>query len=190
MHSSPIFVGMTIEQLSVILERRDSMTLLRHESVENPTHLPEIMEIALNGNDQIAWRAAWLCEKINDHHPGILAPWIDAVTKSLPRLKHHGLRRQFLKIVTLYPIAEADRGVLTDYCLERLEDPSDPPAVKAHAMQILYNISEAEPEMKEELLQVLEWTLETGETAGIQARARNLAIRLRKEIRNQKMEQR
>jgi len=190
MHASPIFVMMTNEQLSGILERWDTMTLLRHESVDNPAHLPDIMEIALHGKEQIAWRAAWLCEKINDHHPGILAPWIDVVTRSLPRIKHHGLRRQLLKIVTLYPIAEADRGLLTDYCLERLEDTSDPSAVKAHAMQILYNISEAEPDMKEELLQVLEWTLETGETAGIQARARNLANRLRKEIRNRKMAQR
>lgn len=175
---------MTREQLSGILERWDTLTLLRHESVENPIHLPDIMEIALNGKDQIAWRAAWLCEKIHDHHPGILAPYIDAVTQSLPRLKHQGIRRQFLKIVTLYPIAETDRGILTDYCLERIEDTSDPPAVKAHAMQILYNISEEEPDMKEELLQVLEWTLETAETAGIRARARNLATRLRKDIRS------
>lgn len=181
---------MTKDQLTVLLEKWDTMTLLRHETAENPTHVPDIMEIALQGKDQIAWRAAWLCEKINDHHPGILAPYIDAITRALPRLSHHGLRRQLLKIVTLYPIAEADRGMLTDYCLSRLEDPSDPPAVKAHAMQILYNISEAEPEMKEELRQVLEWTLETGETPAILARARNLSARLAKEIRSQKMGQR
>lgn len=55
---------------------------------------------------------------------------------------------------------------------------SEPPAIKAYSMQILYNISEYEPGLKGELLDIMEYQLETQQSAGILAKARIIAEKL------------
>ena len=166
-----------------LLETWDTVTLLKSDSEGNAGYLPDLMDIALTGNERLSWRAAWVAEKINDSHPGILLPWIGPVTSALHYLNHPGKKRQFLKLISLYPIAPEHRAFLVDYCLETLDHRGDPPGVKAHAMQVMYNISQDEPGLKEELLQIMEYVIELDESAGITARARKIAGQLAREIR-------
>jgi hypothetical protein len=174
---------MTKDELTNILDSWDSLTLMKMNVEGHPDYLPGLMDIALNGRDRHSWRAAWIADKINEQHPGIMEPWIGELTKKLRGTSHSGKKRQYLKLVSLYPIAEEQRSFLMDYCLQVLESAAEPPGVKAHAMQVLYNISEYEPELKEELLQILEFELEIRESAGVRARARRLAEKLAREVR-------
>lgn len=166
-----------------LLETWDTITLLKSDWEGNTAYIPDLMDIALAGDDRLSWRAAWVAEKINDRHPGILLPWIGPVTTALHHLNHSGKKRQFLKLISMYPIAQEHRAFLVDYCLETLDQRTDPPGVKAHAMQIMYNISQDEPGLKEELLQIMEYVIELDESAGITARARKIAGQLAREIR-------
>lgn len=177
---------MTKEQLVSILDSWDSLTLMKLNVESHPDYLSGLMDIALTGSNRHSWRAAWIADKINEQHPGIVKPWILQITEGLKGLKHTGKKRQFLKLVSLCPISPEHRGFLVDYCLACLDSPAEPPAVKAHAMQILYQISEYEPELKEELLQILEFEIEISESAGIKARARRLSEKLAKEVRGGK----
>jgi hypothetical protein len=169
--------------LLLLLETWDTVAMLKSDSDGNTAYLPDLMDIALTGNDRLSWRAAWVAEKINERQPGILSPWIGQVTGALHHLNHSGKKRQFLKLISLYPIAQEHRAFLVDYCLETLDKRTDPPGVKAHAMQIMYNISQDEPGLKEELLQIMEYVIELEESAGITARARRIAGQLAREIR-------
>jgi hypothetical protein len=173
---------MTKNELIKLLENWETLALIKSHIIGQPGFLPLLMEVTLTGTDRQSWRAAWVADKINEQQPGIMAPWIPGLTQAVRHLEHPGKKRQFLKLISLYPISPDDRGFLLEYCLGRLDDPSDPPAVKAHAMEILYQISREEPDFKEELLQVLEFLLERQDTAGIVARAKRLAGRLRKEV--------
>jgi hypothetical protein len=170
-------------ELINLLGSWDTLSLLKHDVSGLPGLLPELMNIAAFGQDKLSWRAAWVAEKIDEKNPGILASYIEIVTGVLDKSKHPGRKRQLLKIISLYPVAAEHRGYLTNYCLQALDDPKNPPAVKAHAMQILYNISEDEPALKEELLQILEIELELQESPGVRARARRIALLLAREIR-------
>lgn len=177
---------MTKEELTAILDSWDTLTLMKMNVEGHPDYLPGLMDIVLHGRDRHSWRAAWIADKINEHHPGIIEPWIQQITEKLIDTDHPGKKRQYLKLVSLYPIREEHRSFLMDYCLQAIESTTDPPGVKAHAMQILYNISGYEPGLKEELLQILRFEIEIGESAGIRARARRLAERLVREIRVKK----
>ncbi len=174
---------MTKNELLQVLDSWETLTLVKSYVEEHSSYLPVLMEIALNGSNRQSWRAAWVADKINDLHPGIAGPWIEPLTAALKDLRHPGKKRQYLKLVSQYPISDYNRGFLLDYCLEALDSLKEPPAVKALAMQILYNISEEEPGFKEELLQILEFMLEINESPGIRARAQRLAGKLAREVR-------
>ncbi len=156
--------------------------VLAHEVLsDTDKNLPMLMEAALVGPPRLRWRAAFVSDMVERHTPGLLMPWIDDITRKLAHEEHAGCRRQYLKTISLYPIHPEKQGFLADYCLERL-DKKEPPAVKAHAMQILYNLSQVEPALKPELLEVFTFLLEQNESAGISARARNLARKLSGEL--------
>lgn len=174
---------MTKNELLLLLDSWDTVNLLKNLAKGKINFLPELMDIALYGNNRQSWRAAWIADKVNEQQPGVVEPWIAPMTETLKSLKHSGKKRQFLKLISLYPISVESQSFLIDYCLHILDGTGEPPAVKAYAMQILYNISENQPDLKEELLEIMEFLIEIQESPGIQARARKLAERLSKEVR-------
>jgi hypothetical protein len=175
---------MTKTELINFLENWENMSLLFDNRGQALIHFPMLMEIAMEENERVNWRASWAADKINEMIPGIAAEWIPKLTESLHRLKHNGKKRQYLKLISLYPISENDESFLFDYCLEKLSAQTEDIAVRVYSMQILYNISEKEPELKEELLQIIEQEMEYRSSPGILTRGKKLASCLRKEIRN------
>ncbi len=174
---------MTKNDLFLLLDSWDNLNWVKSNAEGYTGYIPLLMDIALNGTNRLSWRAAWIAEKINEKHPGILQPWINSITNSLNGMNHIGKKRQFLKLLCLYPISTEHYPFLLDYCLQILDTMSEPPANKAYSMQILYNISEYEPGLKEELLDIMEYLLETEQSAGTLAKARIIAGKLSKEVR-------
>jgi hypothetical protein len=175
---------MTREELTGFLENWENMTLLFNDREQARVHFPQLMEITLSGNDRVHWRASWAADKINEMIPGIAAPWIETLTGLLPGLTHNGKKRQFMKFISLYPVPPDSAGFLFDFCLIKMVSEAEDIAVRAYAMQILYNISQMEPDLKPELLQILEQEKEHKSSAGLEAKSKNLIQRLRKEIRD------
>jgi hypothetical protein len=177
-----IFALMTKEELLGFLDSWDNMTLLFNDREQAKHHFPMLMKIALTGTDRLSWRASWAADKINEMIPGIAADWIDKLVEALPHLDHHGKKRQFLKLISLYPIPEQSESFLFNYCLDKLTSSGEDISVRVYSMQILYNISEIETGLKEELLQIVEQEMEYRSTPGIRTRGKKLVTRLRKEI--------
>jgi hypothetical protein len=173
---------MTKEDLKVFLENWENMELLFRDPEQGRVHFGLIMETALEGNDRINWRASWAADKINDFNPGIAADWIGKMVDTLPTLRHHGKKRQFLKMISLYPISHQQMSFLFEYCLERLSSSEEDVSVRVYSMQILYNISQIEPDLKNELLQIIEQEMEYHPSPGILTRGRKLTACLKKEM--------
>lgn len=70
---------------------------------------------------------------------------------------------------------------MLDFCIHHFTTAEEPIAVRVHAMQILYNISETEPDFKPELIHIIEHELEYHSSAGIKSRGGKLLKKLRKE---------
>ncbi len=175
---------MTKEELKVFLENWENMELLFRDPEQGRVHFRLIMEIAMEGNERVNWRASWAADKINDFNPGIAADWIGKMVETLPRLRHHGKKRQFLKLISLYPLQTQWMSFLLEYCLEKLSSTEEDVSVRVYSMQILYNISQTEPDLKNELLHIIEQEMEYHPSPGILTRGRKLATRLKKEIKN------
>ena len=173
---------MTKEELSVLLESWDNLPLVISTIETQQQNYKILMGIALYSADANSWRAAYIVDKIHEKNPDYILPYVNKITEQLKVENHAGKKRHFLKQISLCPISSKHYGFLFEYCLNALGSAKERAAVRVHAMQILFNISEKEPELKPEILALIEHEMEYHSTAGIISRGRKLANKLRKQI--------
>lgn len=170
------------EDLQLLLDSWDNINLTIREIVNHPENYSTLMEIALYSSEPNSWRAAYVADKIHENHPGLILPYIDKIIEQLQIENHNGKKRHFLKQISLNFIPEKHHGFLVDYCINTFTSAKEDIAVRVHAMQILYNISEIQPELKHEILALIEHEMEYHSTAGILSRGSKLVKKLRLQI--------
>lgn len=173
---------MTKNELTELLDSWDNIDIVIQEISNNREYFELLMSIALYDQKPKSWRAAYLADRIHDNCPELLKPFLPSVIAQLKVEKNTSKKRHFLKLISMNNIREEYFGFLVDYCLQALTSAKEPPAVRVHAMQILYNISEIETDLKPEILAVIEHEMEYHATAGILSRGSKLAKKLRQQI--------
>ena len=71
-------------------------------------------------------------------------------------MESKGSLRSLLRLLSRHDIPEDEQGLLIDLCFSYLVSELYPVAVKAHAMQIIYNHVLLYPELKDEFITVIE----------------------------------
>lgn len=170
------------EELQSLIDFWENIEVTVNEIVKNPAYYSLLMEIALYSTNPKSWRAAYMVDQIHEKHPELILPFIGKIAEQLKVEKSNSKKRHFLKQISLNVIPEKYRGFLVNYCLAVFTSDNEDIAVRIHAMQILFNISETEPELKPEILAVIESEMEFHHTAGLLSRGRKLAQKLRKQI--------
>ena len=79
-----------------------------------------------------------------------------------------------------HDIPEEQSVKVLDFCFKMLTL-FETAAIKVHAMQILYNISQKEPGLKPELISAIELAIQEG-TTGVKNRGQRMLKKLRKEV--------
>ena len=174
---------MTKEELIEIIVSWENLPLIIHGFKNNPKNFSVLAQVAMQSNHPKSWRAAWLMDKIHEKNPDLVSPFIPDMIQKIKTKNNEGKKRHFLKLISINNIPAEHQGFLFDYCLKAFTSAKEPLAVRVHAMQILYNISENEPELKNEILTVIEDEMENHSSAGIISRGRKLAWKLREQIR-------
>lgn len=175
---------MTKEELYDLLNSWENLDLIISEALTNHKYVKLLFEIALHSNNPKSWRAAWIADKINDRKPELIRPFINDIIIRLNSETSSSKKRQFLKLISLHPIPEEHYSFLLDYCIHCFTSTGEPIAVKVFAMQVLYNISEIEPELKPELLSTIHLEIELHPSAGIKSRGTKLLKQLHHDIKN------
>lgn len=119
-------------------------------------YFADLIDIALHEDDPLAWRAAWILDGSDEQFPGLAEDFVASIVKALPGIKSKGTIRSLLRLLCRYDIGEDEQGILIDLCFKYLVSELYPVAVKVHAMQIVYNHALIYPELKEELILVIE----------------------------------
>ncbi|WP_347838776.1 hypothetical protein [uncultured Draconibacterium sp.] len=174
---------MTEQELFEYLDAWENIELLSASQLNTPQGYNTLMQLALTDTRQRSWRAAYLADKIHDDHPALLHPYLPAIIEKLKTEKNASKRRHWLKLISMNRVEEEHFGFLFDYCIDVFTSGKEAVAVRVHAMQILYNISENEPDLKPEVLQIIENEMELHATAGIRSRGKKLSTKLRKQIK-------
>jgi hypothetical protein len=173
---------MTKEELIEILDSWKNMEVAIQEIIHNPEYFRILLDIAFYNKEQRSWRAAYVVDKIHDTHPEMLLPFFDEMIIQLKKEKSSSKKRHFLKLISMNQVNKKHQGALVDFCLETFTSAKEPVAVRVHAMQVLFNISENEPDLKPEILSVIEHEMKYHASAGITSRGSKLAKKLHAQI--------
>jgi hypothetical protein len=155
--------------------------ILADKIEEDPDAFDVVWDIMIRESGKIAMRAAWSLTIFAKKHPYFIEPRLPDIIALLQQETSNSVKRCLLNLLTLNPPPGELSGLLFDICFDILEYPSAEIAHKAYAMTILYNISELEPELKPELVDLLESQAED-ESAGVNARCRILLKKLYRDL--------
>jgi hypothetical protein len=123
----------------------------------NPSDLQQVYLLIFDTDLNIAWRAAWACQKISEKH----ADWFteehfNGISNLTISTKHGGLQRGCSSILLNLKLPNPIPVELINICFERMLSPKSPIAVQAHSMKLLLMICKKEPDFIPELKATLE----------------------------------
>jgi len=142
--------------------------VLRDESL-----FSEIYSLMYCDNRRLAWHAAWVIDHVSEASPEKLERYVPEMIEELPKLKSSALRRHFTRMLLSQRIPENQMGHLVNDLYDLLT-PAEDIAVRANALQLLYNLSLSVPELQPELISVIETILEDDLTPGMLSKARRI----------------
>lgn len=156
----------------------DHVDKIADRIVQQPDLINDLWEIVQN-EDELSWRAAWTMEKINDKRPEMVHPFLNELIIQVEKTNKNGIKRHFLKMISLQPLPEDLTGSFVDYCFKILLSADEPIAVRAHAMQILFNVCKEIPDLKNELIESIQ-SIQTEASPGIISKSKKLLKQLKK----------
>ena len=176
---------MTENDLLEMISSWDNLLLTMNYISDHPEYFDLLMKVAMDDTLDDSWRASWLINKIQEKYPEKMKQYIDRIIDFIQQTKDSSKKREFLRLITFYPVPESKAGLMFDYCIRQFTSGSEPVAVRVHAMQILFNISETEPDIKPELIHLIEHEIEYHSSAGIKSRGGKLLQKLYRQTKEQ-----
>lgn len=168
---------MDLKELLDPFPMKKEAELVAHRIAEEPEYMHQLWEIAIS-NEKHSWRATWLMDKVYFINQDLIRPYLPQIIDMIPDLEDESKQRQFLKIISMEPLPKNISGSFINRCFDLLISSTTAVAVKVHAMQILFNFAQTEPDLKNELALIIEEQMENG-TAGLCSRGRKLLKKLR-----------
>lgn len=159
------------EELAELIGPWQNVELCARHMADHPDDLPMLLGIALEGSAQVHWHAAWVIDKVNSRQPQLIRPFVPLLYKALKRMDDFSRLRHVLKVISTHPVPAKQQAFLFDFCMNIFLSENFPVAVRAHAIQNMYNIACVVPGLKQELTDTLEHELSITQSAGIRARA-------------------
>ncbi len=134
----------------------------------------ELVKLFLHDEYRIVQRSAWPLSYIIIQHPGFVKPYLGKFIKLLSEKGlHPAVIRNVLRLLQFVDVPKKELGKLTNACFDLLLDSDSPIAHKVFAMEVLFNVTKKEPELKRELKIVIgELLKENG--GGIGARGKRI----------------
>ena len=121
----------------------------------NPQILLNLIEYSFSDDKKIAFKSSWVLTKVCDRFPEMIYPHLNKLSESLSKITNESVQRSFLRIISLSNLNKIGvkyHGILADFCFKSLRSGVSAIAVKAYAMDILFNLAAIYPELENELL--------------------------------------
>ncbi|PUZ23196.1 hypothetical protein DCC81_22635 [Chitinophaga parva] len=135
----------------------------------------QLMECFLHDEYRVVQRAAWIISLVADEQPSLLQPHLPAM---VARMQEAGLpvavKRNVVRVLQVLHIPEDLQGAVMEQCFIFLADPQETVAVRAFSMTVLANLAKEYPEIKGEIVMLIEDALEQEPTPGIVSRAKKV----------------
>ena len=123
----------------------------------NSQRLSGLINIFLKGSHRTTQLASWPLSNVAEQYPELIAPHLRKIIHNLktPDL-HDAVKRNTIRLLQFVEIPKHLHGTIADLCFSFLQNPKEPIAVRVFSMTVLVNLSKKVPELKRELLIILE----------------------------------
>ncbi len=123
----------------------------------DPKRFAELVHVFLEGPYRVTQRAAWPVSYCIEQYPDLLKPHFRKILYQLGEKNiHDSVKRNTLRMLQFVRVPKAHQGITTDLCLAFLADAKEPVAIRVFAMTVLANIAKEIPELKNELIPLIE----------------------------------
>ena len=137
----------------------------------NKVRFKKLLQIFADGPYRITQRAAWPLSVCVERYPNLVAGHFPLLLNMLNREQAHvAVRRNVLRLLRYVSIPDKYHGDFVDICFRIFQDKKQPIAVQVFAMIILDHITERYPDIKPELISLIEERLPYA-SAGFRSRA-------------------
>lgn len=134
----------------------------------HPEQLKTFMHLLLKKESLVSQRAAMVFSAYFDRNPAHFDPFLPVCLDALSEPEHHiAIKRSILRHLKSVSIPEDRSAELIDYCLKVVENPNETVAVKAFSMIILRNFCQLYPELKTEVIPLIENLLMNKPSTGV-----------------------
>jgi len=139
----------------------------------NPARMKELMQLFLHDEYRVVQRAAWIMSLVVKEHPALLTPHLHSMVR---RMGDAGIpvavKRNVVRVLQYMEVPEDLQGPVMDYCFRCMEAPQETVAVRAFSMTVLAGLAKQYPDIKHEIVLLIEDQLREGATAGFVSRGK------------------
>jgi hypothetical protein len=147
---------------------------------KNQKRFAELVQVFLDGPYRVTQRAAWALSYCVEDHPDLAKPHLKILLKNILKSGQHvAVKRNTLRLLQFITVPKNLQGITADIGFRLLSDNKEPVAVKVFAMSALKDIALQQPELKNELIPIIEDQLPYTTPAFI-SRARKVLKELKK----------
>jgi len=145
----------------------------------SPARMDELMKLFFSKDLRVCQNASWPMTHIGDKYPKLILPYFEEMLHKLKTPQHDAVLRNTLRIWQQMDIPEKYEGTVYELCFKFLANYDRPPAVRAFSIGILSNLADKFPDLKSELIDLLEEVYPHG-TPGLKNKAKKTILHLRK----------
>lgn len=135
----------------------------------------ELIDIFLTGDRRPVQRAAWVLSTAGERYPDPMLPYLPAVINRMSEPGvHNGVKRHVVRLLQFITIPEDLHGMVMNVCFDMLANPAEAVAVRCCAMTVLDGLSKQYPDIRGELVTIIQNELEHESTPAFRARAKQV----------------
>jgi hypothetical protein len=170
--------------LKELILQRHSQELTRNAIAvigNNKKRMAQLISLLIANEPEVSRRAAWLASEVARINPGLVMPYASIIASKLnTEFRDAAVTRNVLRLFQFIKIPKTAHGRLMTICFEFITSPGMAPAIKANALSVLYQLAETHPEIRQELLFIIQDQYEN-ESPAFRSRANRIIKRMNKQ---------
>lgn len=134
----------------------------------------QLMALFFEGPYRLTQRAAWPMNTCAERHPELIRPYLPRLIELLKSGEHHAaVKRNIVRLLQFVDIPPRLAGKVYSHCLDLINDPDEPIAVRVFSITVAAKIARPEPDLMNELRLVVRENLPHS-SAAFRVRAREV----------------
>ncbi len=170
---------MDIKEALLKEHTKDQCVVIVNHIGKNTDRFSQLVAVFLRGPYRLTQRAAWPLSVCCEKEPHLIRPHLNKILNKLGQADLQvAVKRNVVRLLQFIPIPKHLQGKTVDICFQFLQNNMEPIAVRVFAMTVLANLAKALPELKNDLIPLVEDHLPYAST-GFTSRGRKVLKELK-----------